>query len=239
MQGITDMHSHILPGLDDGVKTMEEAMAVLTEAKRQHIERIIATPHFHPGRYCASGKQIRRTLNKVRRCCDNLGISVELLPGQECYYYTGLVEELDKGNALTLAGSRYVLVEFEPDCIYSYLARGLQELQDNGYIPVLAHYERYDCLAERDNLKRLKDRGVLLQLNFDTLMRRSGLFRKNLWQSDIKEGLVDYLGSDCHGTKFRPLHVKDACAWIEKNLSADLKEKILYRNIQNILNKMD
>ncbi|MDO4338433.1 MAG: hypothetical protein Q4C91_10145 [Eubacteriales bacterium] len=236
MYGITDMHCHILPGLDDGAKTMEETMAVLVEAERQHIVRMIATPHFHPGRHSASGRQVLRTLNRVRRCADNLGISVELLPGQECFYYTGLVEELDKGNALTLAGSRYVLVEFDPDCIYSYLTRGLQELQDNGYMPILAHYERYYCLSGQDSLRRLKDKGILLQLNFDTLTRRRGPFHKNQWKADAREGLIDYFGSDCHGTEFRPLHITEACAWINRNLSGEQQERILNRNIQNIIN---
>lgn len=235
MHGITDMHCHILPGLDDGVKTMEEAMAVLVEAERQNINRMIVTPHFHPGRYRVSGDRVRTTLEQVRKCCENLGISVELLPGQECYYYTELVEELDRGNALTLAESNYVLVEFDPDCMYSYLQRGLQDIRDNGYIPILAHYERYDCLSKKEHLRNLKAKGVLLQLNFDTLMRREGLFRKYVWKSDIQEGLIDYLGSDCHGMKFRPLHVKEAYTWIDKNVTREQKEKILDKNIQNIL----
>lgn len=232
---ITDMHSHILPGLDDGAKTIEETLFVLEEAQRQNVGRIIVTPHFHPEHYPLSGTQVRETLQRVQQACAERGISVELYAGQECFYHTGLLKDLEEGKALTLADSRYVLVEFDPQCPYFYLLRGLQELIRHGYFPILAHYERYACLSEEEQLEELKWQGVLLQLNFDTLRRHGRWFRGNPFQKDLKAGFVDYLGSDCHGTKFRPLRIREACRWLEKHLSEEWLEKILHINIERIL----
>lgn len=121
--GICDIHSHILPGVDDGAKTMEETMETLQEALRQNVRKIIVTPHFHPGRYMADGHKVREVLGRVREECQHRRINVELYPGQECYYYSGLAEQLKKGNALTMAGSSCVLVEFEPDTPFHIFSR--------------------------------------------------------------------------------------------------------------------
>ena len=117
MPGIVDMHCHVLPGVDDGPKRMEDSIAVLREAARQGIDTMIVTPHFHPGRYKVYFDQIRDGLKAVRAELARLNIPVRLLPGQECYYYSGLLAELEAGRVLTMAGSQYVLVEFDPDVL--------------------------------------------------------------------------------------------------------------------------
>lgn len=81
---LSDMHSHILPGLDDGVRTIEETMQVLREAKKQKIKRMILTPHYHPDRYPVQGAMINKALDDVKKRCKNEGIEMELLAGQEC-----------------------------------------------------------------------------------------------------------------------------------------------------------
>lgn len=232
---IIDIHSHILPGVDDGAETLEEALGTLMEAQRQGIKSIIVTPHYHPGRYIVTPAQISEKLELLREECKKRDICVDLYPGQECCYYSGLSEELLKGNVLTMAGSRYVLVEFEPDCLYSYLAGGLRDLQSCGYQPILAHFERYRCLHERKRLYELKEQGVFLQMNFDTLLLGGRIFYRNPWREVIEEGLVDYFGSDCHGTHFRPLQVQKAVRRLNTWAEPDLFEKMLYYRAANLL----
>lgn len=239
LPGITDMHCHILPGVDDGCRTMSETMKVLKEAEKQHISSIIVTPHYHPGRFEVSPAQIYEALEKIRRYCEDKKIHITFYPGHECYYYSELVSKLDSGEALTLAGSRYVLVEFEPDCLFNVLLTGLQDLKENGYIPVLAHFERYSCLHRDDKWMELKERGYLLQMNFDMLCQRDGLFFKNRWRTLMQAEVVDFLGSDCHGTKFRPLRVEEASAWMIKKLPKEYRKQVLYDNIQKIIKGME
>lgn len=234
--GICDMHCHILPKLDDGSKSMDETIQAIEEGVRQGIRTMIATPHFYPGRYEADVQTILQKVENIQLICQEQNLPVRLYAGQECFYYSGLLEQLKEGSVLTLAGSRYVLVEFSPDCIYSQLFYGLSELIRGGYLPVLAHFERYECLRKEERLKELKDAGILLQMNYDTLLQR-GLFGKTRWRTLMKSGMVDLLGSDCHGMMFRPYHVDEACRWLEKNVDPKLRQRMLVRNVQKILNR--
>lgn len=233
--GLCDMHCHILPGLDDGADTVEESLQVLQEASRQQIREIIVTPHFHPGRYKVFAEQVRNSVAELRRQCESAGIDMMLYPGQECCYFTGMAEALDRHEILTLADSRYVLTEFDPDCPYNYLRNGMRELQSHGYYPILAHFERYSCLRESERLLQLKEQGILLQMNFDTLLHNASFFHRNPWRKMVKKGLVDYLGSDCHGMHFRPLHVDEAYQWLSENVEEEIRDRILYQNIRKII----
>ena len=237
MNQITDMHCHILPGLDDGSESMEETMEALREASRQGITSVIATPHYYPGRYEPYAGEVLHAWRQVKRQLQAEGIPITLYPGQECFYYSELADKLDRGEILTLAGSRYVLTEFLPDCPYVQLYQGLTQLQQRGYYPILAHFERYECLDREDHLHELKNRGILLQMNFDTFTMRKHWFQKNHWGSLLRSGIVDLVGSDCHGTHFRPYHAQESLNWMEKHLKPELRQRILVRNIQKILRK--
>ena len=231
----TDMHCHLLPGLDDGSESMEETLAALREAERQGIRRMIVTPHFHPQRYVVAAPRIRESLEDVRSAVKKEGIGIELFPGQECYYYSGLVQELDNGNALTICDTRFVLVEFDPGCAWSYLFNGLQTLRQGGYIPVIAHFERYECLYDDDHLDELKRMQFLLQMNYDVLLMKGGLFGESRWQKLFKRGCVDFLGSDCHGTHYRPLRVQQCCKWLEKKCDPRLVQHVLLDNFEKLI----
>ena len=232
---ITDMHCHILPGLDDGSLTMEETLDTLREAKRQQIDRLIVTPHFHPQRYVVKAGDIHHAVRLVREACAQEGIGIAMYEWQECYYYSGLVEQLDTGQALTLCGTRFVLVEFDPDVPYSFLQNGLHTLRQSGYVPIIAHFERYECLYNERHFAEIRHQQFLLQMNFDTLLGRRGLFGESRWQKLVRKGMVDYLGSDCHGTHFRPLQVDKAMRWIEKKVDPSVQTRMLKSNVDRII----
>lgn len=236
MSIIVDMHCHVLPGVDDGAGSMDETVKLLKEAVRQGIQAMIVTPHFHPGRYKVYSDQIRESLRAVEREIIRHNIPIELYAGQECYYFSGLVRELEKGEVLTMAGSQYVLVEFDPEVMYSRIQQAVQDLTFNGYKPIIAHYERYQCLnGKMDRLEQLRHTGAMLQINFDRLVTRDTLFKRNPWRKLFKEGYVDFLGSDTHGMSFRPLHVDEAVDWIETDVRPELARRVLERNIRKIL----
>ena len=236
MLEITDMHCHVLPGVDDGPADMEESMEVLREVAGQGVRTLIVTPHYHPGRYQVEGSRVLQTLEQVRAKVREENLPLRLLPGQECYFYSGLMKALESGEALTLAGSAYVLVEFSPEVLYPEIQYAVRSFELSPWRMILAHYERYRCLfGRKDRLEELRDQGVLLQLNFDRLLGKD-LFRRNPWRAHLLEGLVDYLGSDTHGMKFRPPHMAEAAAWMEKKVSRDLLTRVMEENIRKILN---
>ena len=233
---IVDMHCHILPGVDDGPATMKETLATLREAESQGIEAMIVTPHFHPGRYVVNAHTVLETLDRVKRAVADAGLGVDLYPGQECYYYSGLIAELESGNVLTMNGTNYVLVEFEPETQYSTITFAVRELRDNGFKPIIAHFERYRCLYQRkERLTELRKHGAWLQLNFDRLVGKGNLLHPNNWRKLLKDGYVDFLGSDTHGMKFRPLHVDQAMDWLELDVRAEITERIMEENINRLI----
>ena len=235
---LCDVHSHILPGLDDGSRDIEETMQTLREAYCQGVRAVIATPHYYPERYEPNAEKILSVCRLVSNTCGRQHLAIQIYPGQECFYYSGLIDKLNRGEILTLAGSRYVLVEFAPYSPYQQIRQGLLSLMNEGYRPVLAHFERYTALEREDRLEELHSYGVLLQMNFDTFSHRKW-FGKSRWQSLMQQGIVDLVGSDCHGVHFRPYHADEAVRWMEKNLSPEIQEKILVHSIQRILRKTD
>ena len=142
---LIDIHAHILPGVDDGSRGMEESETMLSMAYRQGIRRIIATPHYSRRRGSGGLAELADRLNARAQAIYG---DFEILPGHETYYYEGLAEALKSGQALTLAGSRYVLVEFDPGVSYRQLYQGVRKLIMARYVPVLAHVERYLCLRD-------------------------------------------------------------------------------------------
>ena len=103
---ICDMHSHILPGIDDGAQDMEESMQALHQAYEQGLRAVIATPHYYPEKYESDAQTILELCRQVRSQCRQDGLDIRIYPGQECFYYSGLADKLDRGEVLTLAGSR-------------------------------------------------------------------------------------------------------------------------------------
>jgi len=236
MLPITDIHCHILPGADDGSVSMEETLALLMDAREQGITRMIVTPHFHPGRYIVDSVNTLEMLNQVREECRKHSIDIQLYPGQECYWYSDLLDNLQSGRALTMNGINFVLLEFDPFEIYSTIQIAVQGLISSGYKVIIAHFERYECLyGKEDRLVELQEAGAFLQLNFDSLLERDSLFRRNPWRKLVQEGIVDFLGSDTHGMHFRPLRVGQAVEWLEANVEPELVKKMLVTNPARLL----
>lgn len=233
---IVDMHCHVLPNVDDGPETMEESIATLKLAQKQGIGAMIVTPHFHPGRYVVPADKVMKTLEELKRCAEEEGLKIRLYPGQECYYYSGLLEQLEAGNVLTMNGTDFVLIEFETETQYSTIVHAVRELRDAGYNPIVAHYERYRCLFKRsERLDELRGYGAMLQVNFDRLIEKGSLLRPNIWRKLLKEEYVDFLGSDTHGMKFRPLHAEQAVDWLYDGVRPEIRKRIMVSNIKLLL----
>lgn len=232
---IVDMHCHVLPGVDDGPSSMAESIGVLKEAQNQGVGAMIVTPHYHPGRYMVTADRVMSSLRSLKRKIADLGLTIHLYSGQECYYYSGLLDQLKNGNALSLAGSEYVLIEFEPNTLFSTITDAVRELTGAGYIPIIAHFERYACLGEnKDRLNEIRQRGGMLQLNYSCLDKKRHLLRPNPWRKLLKDGYVDFLGSDTHGLRYRPLKIDVAIDWLE-SIDSEIRDRIMKQNIEAIL----
>lgn len=240
MKGFTDLHCHILPALDDGAKNMETTKAMIKIAYAEGIRRMIVTPHFYASRKSAAVEEIQTVLRSVQKQMSSWGVNIKLYVGNEIYYHSEIPELLEQGKAGTLAGSRYVLVEFDPMTEYSYLRDGILKLDSYGYIPVLAHAERYECLFEKkERLQRVKEHGGILQVNASSF--QGGMFDKMKKRAKylMKKELVDVIGTDAHSNGKRSPKMHKTAQYLYKKMGRRKAEKILFANPKAILEDKD
>ena len=195
-----DIHSHILPGLDDGSKSMEETLGIVRQLHEAGFKTVIATPHVIEGRDCLSPPEILATTEQVRQCVTEAGIPVEILPGAENYIFPDLAKWAGEGKLVTLGNTgKYLLVEFPMLEIPNYTDQVFFELQVLGITPVLAHPERNKGLSEEP--ERLVDwakKGILFQLDLRSVSGHYGPQPKLLAERMLQSDLIHLVGSDAH-----------------------------------------
>ncbi len=200
-----DIHHHIVYGLDDGPQTFEESVAMLHAACRDGIETIIATTHAAPGKHSFPLAEYLQRLKELSNYCALYALPLRLLPGSEVLFEESAVRHLQDGRIPTLANSLHVLVEFSPDVAYEGLFAGLRQLANAGYLPVLAHIERYECFVRKPtHVSEIKGAlPVKLQVNCGPLIRRNGMRLRRFLRQVLETNLVDFVTTDAHTTYSR------------------------------------
>jgi protein-tyrosine phosphatase len=196
----TDVHSHFIPGIDDGAKTMEDSLNLIRFFYEKGYKKVITTPHVMGDSYRNTPEIILGGLDKVREALHENNIPIEIDAAAEYYLDYDFEEKMKKGNLLTF-GKNYVLVELSfvnaPDNLYHIFF----DMQMKGYRPVLAHPERYSFWHnDFEKYEAIKDKGVLLQMNINSLTGHYSIATKRVAEEMIEKNMVDFLGSDCHHT---------------------------------------
>lgn len=254
-----DMHTHILPGLDDGSQTMECTKNMLRQAYDEGIRVIVATPHFgirNPGFKLSEAE---RVLSETLQVAREIVPDMKIVLGNELFYSDGIVESLNRGEAKTIGGSKYALVEFSTRESREKINKCIRELSWNGYYPLIAHVERYRCLeGDVKAVKELVDQGCVIQVNCRSFMggtnnnepepQRRGLFGRKQ-KSDgffledkatwvrrlLSEGLVHLIASDCHDDGLRQPVYRSALEAMEPYTDEDNLNKITKINVLKLI----
>lgn len=235
MDNYIDIHSHILPGLDDGSKSMEETKRMLETASREGIRTIIATPHYCEGRRVPSLTIMEETIQKVRDCIVKDYPKMDIYLGCEIYYSHEIIHLLKEKQLLTMAGSKYILVEFSPVSEFKYMKSGLRELLQEGYWPVLAHVERYrNILNHIDFVQELIDMGVYIQVNAESVTGGLGRTIKRFVKKLLKYNLLHFIGTDAHGDKIRTPQISQCIRYITKKYSDSYVKELFVDNPSKI-----
>jgi len=237
---IIDVHSHILPGMDDGASSEAESLRMLKMAAKQGVTGVIATPHYSPEYSIRSPYEIRLACKRLEeKARESIHPDFSIYPGQEILYNQEIPEKIQAGEILTLADSRYVLVEFMPWVPYSEMQRCVRTLTQEQYRPIFAHVERYEVLRGKGRPEELVDMGALLQMNY---RRISGKWYEETtrWcRKMLKQGKIDFLGTDMHNMKSRKPDILDAMIWMEKHLDITYMKEICYGNARQIIKSKD
>ena len=236
MEKSIDIHSHILPGVDDGSDHLETSLMMLQIAAQEQISQIILTPHNKPAHHNVPPHRIIEKMGELQEQLDNKQIDISLHAGNELYYRNGLVQELENGEAMTLAGSHYVLVEFSPDAEYDYIRNGLYSLQLGGYRPIIAHVERYrKVCAKLDRVEDLVKMGCYIQVNAGSVMGRFGFGTRILTVKHQKTGLVHFIATDAHDAAKRTPKIADCMTYVANRYGTAYADELLWKNPVKIL----
>ncbi|MFH2096513.1 MAG: CpsB/CapC family capsule biosynthesis tyrosine phosphatase [Bacteroidota bacterium] len=198
----TDVHSHILPGLDDGAQTLDESVQCVKALMDIGFRKLIMTPHINLDYFYNTEDDIRKCLVLLQDEINRLGLNVETEAAGEYYLDYNFRQKIDAGSLLTF-GSKYVLFELSYLNPSDFIYEVIFQLQTSGYKPVLAHPERYAYWhSSFDTYKELRDRGVLFQMNVVSLTGAYSAEARRISEKLIQNEMVDFIGSDLHNLNF-------------------------------------
>lgn len=236
MDSYIDIHSHILPKIDDGAENFDISMEMLRIAHADGIGSIILTPHYKPGHHNAGQEKIKDLTGRLRHEMEEEDITIQLYEGNEFYYHDEMFRDLEEGRACTLAGSSYVLIEFGPMERFGYIRSGLYEALAQGYRPILAHAERCSSLLGKpDWVEELIQMGSCIQINAGSILGKAGFGAKQFTRRLLKEGLVHFVATDAHNIDKRRPELADCGRFISRKHGEDYAARLLYENPMHVI----
>ncbi len=198
---VVDIHSHLIPGIDDGSKTMEESIELIKRYSALGFKKLVTTPHIMSDAYRNTPDIILGGLDKLREAVLREGIKMELDAAAEYYFDEGFMKLIKEKKLLSIAG-KYVLFEVSYMNPPDNVMQAIFDIQIAGYTPILAHPERYPFWYNRfDEYHKIKDAGALLQLNTNSLVGYYGPDAKKIAERMVDEQMIDFIGSDMHGSR--------------------------------------
>ena len=231
-----DIHCHILPGVDDGSPDMAMSLEMLRIADKNGITHLILTPHHKPMHHNVSPEHNVAYRKKLQEAAKAEGIKAKLFSGNEIYYSDETMEELIEGKICSLAGSDYVLVEFHPTNPYKAIQNAVSRVQAAGFIPIIAHVERYsDIVSHPARVKDLIEMGSLIQVNASSIMGKYGFGISHFTKKLLKEELVHFVASDAHDTGRRAPQLLDCRNYVERKFGEDYGKKLFFTNPANVI----
>ena len=234
-----DVHCHILYGVDDGAENIEMAFDMARLASQTGTTEIIATPHANiPGvPYEASIELLSEKVDLLNEAIKQEGVNLKIYPGCEIFGAGDFVKLLKSGKLLTLNYSDYALVEFDFFEHPASVFMKLEELRSEGFIPVVAHPERYAFVEEDERaIDILKNIGCLIQCNKGSLVGRFGTTAKLIAHEMLVRGQVDFIASDAHGSRMRTPIMDDVYGKVCNLYGKDYARALFYDNPRRVIN---
>lgn len=229
---MVDIHSHVLPFVDDGSKNLSDSVALIKDEIKNGVDKIILTPHNKSGHFEASKEEILSAFENLNSEVKKINLNAKLYLGQEVYVDDKFYDKLKNGDYITVNQSKYILVEFnyymETDII-----RHVDAIIKLGFIPIIAHVERY-VYFDWSTLYDLKMMGALIQVNASSIAGTSGKRMQEIVLSAIREGFIDFVSSDIHVG--RKSFIKKAYKKVARALGKDIAQNVFELNAEKYFN---
>lgn len=230
-----DMHCHICFGVDDGAKSIEDAISMVKFAMKEGITNMIVTPHAYSPQFHVPTKEVLGQVRLLNEVISEAGYSLKIHNGQEVRLHEHILKNLENCKALTLAESRYVLLELPSHTVPTYTKQIIQLMLSKGKIPIIAHPERNRAVAENPKrLEQLIRHGALAQVTAGSLAGHFGKTIQRLAVHLTEANLIHVYGSDIHNMTTRPLLFNEGLDYLEKRRLHE-KMNILLENNERIL----
>lgn len=233
-----DIHTHILPGVDDGALSFDEAFDMAVMAAGSGVHALVATPHSnHEVGYV--NYESDHLAARYEKLCSMLraeNVPIQIFRGMEIWASTDITEKLSYGKLLTLNRTRYVLVEFAFDEEPWWIEAILREMLSAGYDPIIAHPERYYCVQETPNrLYEWRKMGAFAQMNKGSMLGRLGRHAAETSKVLLKHNLINCIASDAHHAYVRTTDMTALKQYMERHFTMDVQELLTRENPQAIL----
>lgn len=228
-QELTDIHQHLLWGIDDGADSREIMYSMLREAQKQGIKTIVATSHARPGLQPFDMGLYTERLTEAQCFCKTEDLGICVLPGAEIAWTHQTPLALRQGRIPTMGGTDYVLLELWRNISWQAAQDAVKQLTRAGYCPVLAHPERYLAFirSPKKTLQFRNETGALLQLNADTVLSPRNYWERRFTEYLLKEGAVDAIASDAHDCINRPVNMEAAYQWLTIHTDAAYAKELV------------
>lgn len=235
-----DIHCHILPNVDDGSESLEESIAMAKIAESEGITRIVNTSHCHFDFKYKKGNELKLELEKFNQALKEENINIEVLLGNELYYTSDLIERFDELDFFSMNNSKYILMEFSPINFPKNIEDVIYEIKIRGYIPIIAHAERYKQVQEDVNivLDCIKE-GALIQVNASSILGKNGEKAEDTSKKLLDNNMVHFVATDAHSSNRRRPLIKDSYNYILKNYGKEVSEKLFIENPTAVIENRD
>ena len=228
-----DVHSHILPFVDDGSSSYESSVQLLRNLRNDGITKIILTPHYKRGVNDIEKSKLISEFKDFQAKIKSEGIDVELYLGQEVFCDSKIFSLLEEDKLCTINGTKYLLIEFDY-FNYTDILDYVYNIKLMGYIPVIAHIERYGYL-DADTLIGIHQLGALIQVNASSILGDNGKkFQKKVFAT-IKSGLISFVATDIHGG--REISLSSAYKIVNKKFGKKVADNLFYNNAKVFFNE--
>ena len=231
-----DIHSHILPGVDDGCSNEEQTIAILKEMEAVGVTDVILTPHYCKRReYVASLDFVAEVFENLKKRAIEENISVVLHLGTEMEYSQDGARYIREHRVNTLCGTNYILVEFPPYIKADTLLLWAREIISIGLVPVIAHIERYHhVVSNKDWVESLKGIGALIQVNIRSIIGYNFKIRKFMkWL--ITNRYVDFIGGDVHNDFIEQREIDKCSKFVIKHSDENYLDAVMSQNAKKYL----
>lgn len=212
---MVDIHSHILPKIDDGSQNLNMTYEMLRRCSDDGVKKIVATPHYYYG--SADFRKVRAMVRMLNRLLYKQNLDIKIFHGQEIYLTENILKEYEKKKIGTINDSRYMLIELNMDSFSHTMLNMIYELRLRDIVPIIAHPERYNFILKKsDIINDLIKEGCLFQINSGSIEGKFGWKVKKRAKILMRHNIYSFIGSDAHNSNKRKTGIKKSLKLLKK-----------------------